>query len=58
MALKPTSQWGMTEAQFQSRLQNLKRANYNKSNNPTRATSTGKQETNEQATRKHQPLNQ
>jgi hypothetical protein len=57
MTPKPTRQWGMTEAQFQSWLQNPKCANCNKTNRQTRETTTGKQETNEQATRKHQPVN-
>jgi hypothetical protein len=56
--MKPTRQWGMTKAQFQSWLQNPKRANCNKRNRKTRATTTGKQETSEQATSKHQPVNQ
>jgi hypothetical protein len=56
--MKPTRQWGMTEAQFQPRLQNPKRANCNKRNRKIRATTTGKQETSEQAMSKHQPVNQ
>jgi hypothetical protein len=58
MAPKPTRQWGTTEGQFQSRLQNPKRANCNKTNRKTRTTTTGKQEISEQARSKHQPVNQ
>jgi hypothetical protein len=58
MAPKPTCQCGMTKEQFQSWLQNLKRENCNKTNRQTRETTTGKQETSEQATSKHQPVNQ
>jgi hypothetical protein len=58
MAPKPTRQWGTTEAWFQSRLHNPKRANCNKTNKKTRATTTCKQETRQQTTSKHQPTNQ
>jgi hypothetical protein len=58
MEPKPARQWGMTEGQFQSQLQNPKRANCNKTNRKTRTTATGKQETSEQARRKHQLVNQ
>jgi len=51
MALKPIRQWGTIEAQFQLRLQNPKRANCNKSNRQTRATTQCKQQTSEQAQR-------
>jgi hypothetical protein len=57
MASKPTRQWGTTEGYFQSRLQNPKRANCNKTNKRTRTKTTGKQETSEQARSKHQPMN-
>jgi hypothetical protein len=61
MALKPTRQWGTTEAQFQSRLQNPKRANCNKRNKQTRETRNSTKANKkpvEQATSKHQPVNQ
>jgi hypothetical protein len=51
MALKPIRQWGTTEAQFQSWLQNPKRANCNKRNMQTRETTRCKQQTSEQAQR-------
>jgi hypothetical protein len=58
MAPKPSRQWGTKEGQFQSRLQNPKHANCNKTNKKTRTTTIGKQEINEQARRKHEPVNQ
>jgi hypothetical protein len=51
MELKPICQWGTREAQFQSQLQNPKRANCNKRNRQTRATTRCKQKTSEQAQR-------
>jgi hypothetical protein len=58
LATKHTHQWRVTEVQFQSLLQNPKRANYNNNNRKTREKETSKQETSQQATRKNQPMNQ
>jgi hypothetical protein len=58
MAPKPTCQWGTIEGQYQSWLQNPKRANCNKTNRKTRTRTTGKQEISEQARSKHEPVNQ
>jgi hypothetical protein len=52
MAPKPTRQRGMTEVQFQLRLQNPKRANCNKTNRKKRATTIGKQEKQQQVNKK------
>jgi hypothetical protein len=45
LATKLTHQWGTTEVQFQSWLQNPKHANYNKSKRKIRETKTRRQET-------------
>jgi hypothetical protein len=50
LATKPTHQWGTTEAQFQSQLQNPKRANCNNNNKQQQQQKTRNQSTsNEQA---------